>query len=1408
MISRLIGAVCLLFMAPALAAAQIINLPTIPQPATGELVGFILQNPTSSSIPAGPVQMGQAFVAGDLPGNSGVVAEVRGNNVPTQIDVKTKYPDGSVRFGVVTMLAPSIAANSSSNAMLNPASQSGTPLSLATMPNYSVVVTLKTSSNTYTFDAAKLLATELTAGRVTYWRQGPVVTEGRFEVPVVSSMRLVFDVSKFADGTYTTDVHFNNDHAMTSSGDTLNYTATIAQNGSTVYNSGSLTHHQYQTWHKMIYSTGQETRVNVQRDIPYLMSTGAILNFETSFGVDSNHMPSNTYEPLGIGGIATYMPGTGGRQDIGPITGTNGAWLLTQSDTAAKSALAQADAAGSVPWHYYDPTTKDYLSLDKYPTLWADGRGYPTLTQFTKDDVWSPENAHQPALSFIPYLFTGSRYHLDQINAQASWTVMAGWNAPRQDGLGLVVHDMNQVRGAGWDLRQIDEAAWANPDGTTAKNYWQKILNNNLDHLISRAAAEGPAQGEARGYFTGVDGDFPPAVKPWQQDYLLSSLAASANRGSAKAKQVVGIMSNYVINRYNKMNNPLVGFNYGFAMYANGKPVTTWLGISNLNVEYDGGEGTYGPSGLMSLANVYNVTGSSEALQTYDKMLALKPKFTDVESYQKDFQFRVTPRRSGMISVPTTPIPEPAPLPALPALGFITGDRISLTTGTNVRATANGTILGTQPFGALGTLRSGPISAGGYNWWSVDYDSGLDGYSVDMYMTKSSASTPTPSPIPTLVPTVTLSLTSSSIVRGQTTTLTWSSANATACTGTGFTAGATAGSQSLSPETTTTYTLTCTGTGGSAQKSVVVAVSAPVAQADAGGPTGYTKCAEEGGTCSFAGTASVAYGANGAFNYRSITASTACTNAVFGDPLPGVVKACYFKLASTAPTSTVSISSDGTSVGGGSRSTLITPEGTWSFGTSRISGGWRINLNGKSALLTGNRMVVLNGGKLYARNSKGVWYLRDVAAATWSRTINPETSLPPPTTPGLSPDGAVISVSSGGSLTTAAGTWSFSTQTVPGGNLVLLNGASAVGGGGVELHVLNGGKLYTLNNTSVWYEYSNGAWKQVSDPRTSVEPTIVTPTSYTITLAGTSQNLLNPLTLPTVTIAAERGAWVPRLVGTTANDVFEAVEFGGGATFVSGGGNDVFYVGGSEVIEGVDVSANTAVITRHGWGVYTLPSAIDTIIYGGDATSNLTIEGNASANILVGSQNTSDTRFRINGMGGNDTIVARNQAEEITVSSGNGSDTIIGFATGSTRPDEIILSSGAFNNWTELRAALTQVGSNVVLTFKNGETLTFVNKVLTDFTPARFPNVPASGSVLGINDIRFTISDRLSLRSSGEQVRVLQAALKRLGYFSGEATGYFGPVTEAAVRSFQAAHALDALGIVGPQTRLLLGTQQ
>lgn len=62
----------------------------------------------------------------------------------------------------------------------------------------------------------------------------------------------------------------------------------------------------------------------------------------------------------------------------------------------------------------------------------------------------------------------------------------------------------------------------------------------------------------------------------------------------------------------------------------------------------------------------------------------------------------------------------------------------------------------------------------------------------------------------------------------------------------------------------------------------------------------------------------------------------------------------------------------------------------------------------------------------------------------------------------------------------------------------------------------------------------------------------------------------------------------------------------------------------------------------------------------------------------------------------------------------------------------------------------------------------------------------------------------LALGSAGADVTALQQALARASVYAGPVTGYFGPLTQAAVRAYQAKHALAQVGFTGPMTRALL----
>ena len=620
--------------------------------------------------------IGQEFAEGAVRPLESLSISLGGSTQAVQFNPKTYYSDGSVRFGVITFTQPDLSPNQVLQGILsvtNTATNNSVVHISSLLNNHTVGVSLQFANGSQqVIDVGAAVQAAISDGSAERWLSGPLASQARVSVPVTGSFRLLVTITAFADGTFSANVGFNNDIAMSSTGGKQTYAADILIDSQPVVSRPMLTQSQYQNWNVTAWGAGGSTATaNVQHDPYYLEKIGAIPDFDLSVGADSSKISLYNAEiqesgwgsPLSNNGVTQLMPMTGGRPDIGITTEPNAVWLITQNSVARDFVLGQADASGAAPWNLWDPVHGVWLNTDAYPTIWADDRGGTSdhgsigLTQALPSDTgWVLDTSHQPDLSYYAFMLTGDERYLDSLNAQASFAVTSTWEAYR--GSDELVVGYDQVRASAWNLREINEAAWANPAGSAEGQYFTKIADLNWKWLVQQIPAWTLNQGQAHGQVEGYSWGSRDYSRPWMQDYFAGVAAEAAKHGNQDALTFLKWESNFLVGRFlNEENgfNPRDGIAYTIALGPNSSDghirFKTWAeigaatvtaGMSN-DTGYSNSIGDYGILGLNSLANIISLTGSTDAVKAYNWLLSSGAPFTSAADRAQYVQFNITP---------------------------------------------------------------------------------------------------------------------------------------------------------------------------------------------------------------------------------------------------------------------------------------------------------------------------------------------------------------------------------------------------------------------------------------------------------------------------------------------------------------------------------------------------------------------------------------------------------------------------------------------------------------------------------------------------------------------------------------------------------------------------------------------
>ncbi|WP_084677073.1 hypothetical protein [Massilia niastensis] len=545
--------------------------------STSTITDIRLENTTPAVAQSNvPFTFGQVFAAGHLPAGTTLSGRLDdGSTVPLQLDIKATHPDGSVRHAVVSGIAPSLKSATQTLSLVQGSAATGAEVSPSVAINSGFTASVNATINgvRYTASADALLK----SGKFTKWLSGPVANEWHVSAPLTTSAGVAHPhlAARFAIRWYDrtkqarVDVTVENNWAYEEAPGTMTYDAQVLVGGKAVYTQAGLQHYHHARWRKLFWYGGAEPAVHVKHNTKYLIGTQAVPNYDQTIAFTESHLASwqtrwtaAKTAPMNTGLAVPYMPGTGGRNDLGLMPGWTATYLLTMDKRLKAMTLGSADLAGSWSSHYRDRNTGQPISLMDYPYMTILGQSTDTRNPATGKYEAFPkcpasgvcktpnthDTSHQPAFAYFPYLVTGDHYYLEELQFWAMYSAFSSNPGYRKQAKGLVQSD--QVRGQAWSLRTLSEAAYITPDKDRLKSHFASIVKSNLDWYntnYTNNTAANPLGALAHGYAIVYQDGL--GVGPWQDDFFTSAVGHAAELGFAEAKSLLAWKSKFPIQR-------------------------------------------------------------------------------------------------------------------------------------------------------------------------------------------------------------------------------------------------------------------------------------------------------------------------------------------------------------------------------------------------------------------------------------------------------------------------------------------------------------------------------------------------------------------------------------------------------------------------------------------------------------------------------------------------------------------------------------------------------------------------------------------------------------------------------------------------------------------------------------------
>jgi hypothetical protein len=517
-----------------------------------------------------PVTFALPFVRGAVPVGETLTARLsNGAALPTQVDAKATNPDATLRHAIVTVVLPKLGAGDSDTIVLAPVRPHASTRKSVTLDDlpqdFDAAVKLTLDGKTYSASARTLLK----QGSTRQWLHGPIVSEWIVRGPLVDAqgkadpyLAAQFAIRCYRSGEVRVAFVVENDWTYVPAPHAMAYAAALYIGGKQVYANDRIVQYAQTRWRK-VYWFGGTPDTFVRFDSAYLKATDTIPNYAPELQVSQTqlaHMAArlaaSDTDPGGVGLVHKGMPAAGGRGDIGPLPRWTAMFLTSMDPRAWAVTKANADLSGSWPIHYRDRKTGRPLSLDNHPRASAHymlkGQHDYSIPKIAKRQPGIPRSdlrpntAHEPSLTFVPYLLTGDYYYLEELQFWAAYNSLMTSPGYRDYSKGLL-HWL-PVRGQAWAMRALAQTAYITPDDDPMKGYWTAQLDNNLEYY-SRQYADNPDANPFHAVLHIIVYNHGRGIAPWQNDYFAWTIGYIAQLGYEKAEPMWRWQAQFAVNR-------------------------------------------------------------------------------------------------------------------------------------------------------------------------------------------------------------------------------------------------------------------------------------------------------------------------------------------------------------------------------------------------------------------------------------------------------------------------------------------------------------------------------------------------------------------------------------------------------------------------------------------------------------------------------------------------------------------------------------------------------------------------------------------------------------------------------------------------------------------------------------------